>query len=91
MEDRKQIALEPTIAVAGVSLTPIAVTIVREFPQPGAPVIIVREALGAIVCDAREVRVFMVDGRELTVAELVSEYPGLSVQEPRLFETFPLA
>ncbi len=82
MENRKEIALEPTIALGGVSLTPIAVTIVRGFAHPGAPVVLVREALGMIIREARGARVLMVDGRELTLAELTSEYPELSVQEP---------
>lgn len=83
MEDRTQIALEPTIAIGGVSVTPVVVTIVRGFSTPGAPVVLVREALGAIVRDTWGARVLMVDGRELTLAEFASEHPELGVDESR--------
>ncbi|MFW6102915.1 MAG: hypothetical protein ACOC7M_01325 [Chloroflexota bacterium] len=81
MEDLKQVVLEPAIAIDGFSVTPIAVTIVLGLSHPGAPVVIVREALGAIVRDVRGIRVLMVDGRELTLAELASEHPGLVTHE----------
>lgn len=77
MEERR-LELEPAVMIGRRGLFPIAWTV-------GRPVIrghvlsmaMCREALGVIVRDSAGLRALMADGRELTVAQFVAEYPSL--------------
>lgn len=78
MEVRKDIALEPTIEVAGLRLTPVAVTLVCGSGAAGTPAVLVREAFAVVVHATEPSRVLMADGRQLTVDELAAEQPSLA-------------
>jgi hypothetical protein len=79
MENQKEVALETSVSLAGYELTPISWTYCHRFDRGRfVSVTMAREALGVIVHDARGHKVLMVDGRELTLAELALEYPSLS-------------
>ena len=79
MEDQKEVTLETAVSIAGYMFTPISWTF-RHRLHHGRFVSLsmAKEALGVIVHDAEGFRVLMVDGRELTLAELALEYPYLS-------------
>jgi hypothetical protein len=85
MEDQKKVALEATISVAGYELTPISWTAIHRFDRDRfVSLSMTGEALGVIVHDAGGHRVLMVDGRELSLAQLAVEYPSLSESLSRL-------
>ena len=79
MEDQTQVALETTVSMAGYVFTPVSWT-VRHHIERGRfmSFSMAKEALGVILHDAEGYRVLMVDGRELTLAELSAEYPSLA-------------
>ena len=79
MENQKEVALEETVSIAGYKLTPISWTARHRLDRGRfVSLTMAREALGVIVHDAEGHRALMVDGRELTLAELALEYPSLS-------------
>ncbi len=78
MEERV-VELEPTVRIGGYELIPIARTVGWPVVRPdGLLVAMVREALGVIVRDNSGLRVLLADGRELTVWQLVAEYPTVA-------------
>jgi len=79
MENQKEVALETTVSIAGYAFTPISWTLRHRLDRGRfVSLSMAKEALGVIVHDAEGYRVLMVDGRELTLAELFLEYPSLS-------------
>ena len=85
MENQKELALETSVSIAGYEVTPISWTYRHRFDRGRfVSLTIAREALGVIVRDAAGYQVLMVDGRELTLAELALEYPSLSDSISRL-------
>jgi len=79
MENRKEVALEETVSIAGHVFTPISWTARHRMDRGRfVSLTMAREALGVILHDAEGYRVLMADGRELTLAELSVEYPSLS-------------
>jgi len=79
MENQKEVALETTVSIAGYEFTPISWTLRHRLDRDRfVSLSMAKEALGIIVHYADGYRVLMVDGRELTLAELALEYPSLS-------------
>ena len=77
MEERR-LELEPAVRIGNYELIPIAWTVGRPVVKAHAlRVAMCREALGVIVRDDDSVRVFLSDGRVITVGELVASYPSL--------------
>ncbi len=78
MEERV-VDLEAAVRVGDHELIPIAGTVGRPVVRSdGLLVAMVREALGVIVRDRSGLRVLLADGRELTVEQLVAEYPTVA-------------
>ena len=79
MENQKEVALETTVSIAGCAFTPISWTLRHRLDRGRfVSLSMAKEALGVIVHDADGYRALMVDGRELTLAELALEYPSLA-------------
>ncbi len=77
MQER-QVELESALRVAGHDLIPIVWTSGRRVWRSGSLMIAMcREAIGVIVQDGTGLRVFLADGREITVEQLLCEYPSL--------------
>lgn len=78
MQER-QVDLEPAVRVMGREVIPIVWTVAHRVERPGAFMAIMsREAIGVIVCDQSGSLAFMTDGRELSIEQLLFEYPSLA-------------
>ncbi len=76
---QRQVELESAVHVAEHDLIPIVCTVGRrDWFSKGFMMAICREAIGVIVRDDAGLRAFLTDGREITIEQLVSQYPSLS-------------
>jgi hypothetical protein len=77
--EEKRLELERAVTIGGRVLFPIAWTVGRPaIGRHSLRVAMVREAFGVIVRDDEGVRVFLTDGRTVSVDELVDTCPSLA-------------
>ncbi|MBN1857509.1 MAG: hypothetical protein JW846_11225 [Dehalococcoidia bacterium] len=76
---QKKVELEPAVTISGFTMVPVALTVSYAASRGwNATTVVCREALGVIVREAPSLRVYLADGRTLSLDEFVSIYPSLA-------------
>ncbi|MCK5213313.1 MAG: hypothetical protein KAQ74_05255 [Dehalococcoidia bacterium] len=75
---QKKVELEPLVAISGLEMIPVALTVsLATSGGRSGTIAVCREALAVIVADGDNPHVLLVDGRSVSLDEFLSEYPSL--------------